>query len=427
MAINQTADIPDRPNPGIQARDISFLVLDTDGTAAAHARDILTEAGFPHVILRSDTAGIADQIATGQPEPLIIVTELHFLEAQDFLAAIAAGRTSRAIAILVIADQSDANAYMRALQQGAADCVTRPLVPAIYLHRVEIQARLLAAEREACALHSIVDRRTNRMNTALNLLRATEKRLTDELSSVHGENRARIDYFAETNHELRTPLNAICGMSDAIRLETFGPLGNEKYKEYAHNIHQAGQHLLGIMDNRLSMSRIEAGAEAMVVEDVNVGSVIEETSKILETVAGKAGVTLDVTIEPDLPIIETDKGKLRQVMVNLLTNAIKYTPPKGRVLLTAKRNEKKGVLVLVVSDTGVGMTAEDLHSVMKPYHRIPRGDEEGSGLGLPIAKKLVEMMGGTIELRSLKGRGTSVQIELPITSAGKASTNQNAA
>ena len=305
--------------------------------------------------------------------------------------------------------------------------MARPLVPAIFLHRVESQARLLAAEHEARALHSVIDRRTKRMNTALNLLRATEKRLTDELNSVHGENRARIDYFAETNHELRTPLNAICGMSDAIRLETFGPVGIEKYKEYANNIHQAGQHLLGIMDNRLSMSRIEAGAEAVNVEEVNVGSVIEETSKMLETVAGNAGVALDVNIEPDLPIIEADKGKLRQVMVNLLTNAIKYTPPKGRVLLTAKRNEEKGVLVLVVSDTGIGMTAEDLHSVMQPYHRIPRGDEEGSGLGLPIAKKLVEMMGGAIELRSLKGRGTSVQIELPMTSAGKASTNQSAA
>ena len=95
MAINQTADIPDRRNPGNQARDTSFLVLDTDGTAAAHARDILAKAGFPHVMLRSDTAGIADQISTGQQNPLIIITDLHFLEATDLLATVAAGRTTR--------------------------------------------------------------------------------------------------------------------------------------------------------------------------------------------------------------------------------------------------------------------------------------------------------------------------------------------
>jgi signal transduction histidine kinase len=427
VAIEEINDTPIQRSPGDPARATPILVLDTDMAAAAQAREILMQAGFAHVTVLSDTAGIGSHMTSDHPDPLIVVADLHFLEDPGFGSAMAAGRSHRDIAVLITTDQSDADACVRALQGGAADFVPRPLVPAILLHRVESQARLLAAENEARALHSVIDRRTNRMNTALNLLRTTEKRLTEELNSVHGENRARIDYFAETNHELRTPLNAICGMSDAIRLETFGPIGIEKYKEYAHNIHQAGRHLLGIMDNRLSMSRIEAGAEAMNVEEVDVGGVIEETSKILETVAVKAGVLLDVHIEPDLPVIETDKGKLRQVMVNLLTNAIKYTPAKGRVLLTAKRNEQKGVLVLVVSDTGVGMTAEDLHSVMKPYHRIPRGDEEGSGLGLPIARKLVEMMGGKMELRSLKGRGTSVQIELPIATARQASTDQNAA
>ncbi len=427
MAINEFKDAPNPRHCGDQTRETAILVLDSDGAVAAHAGAILTDAGFAHVATVGDAAGTAARMTAEQTAPLAIVAEAHFLEDREFLDAISVGRACRDIAILAMTDPTDTDACLRALQQGAADCVARPLVPAFFLRRVELQARVLAAEFESRALQSVVDRRTNRMNTALNLLKATEKRLSDELNSVHGENRARIDYFAETNHELRTPLNAICGMSDAIRLETFGPIGIEKYKEYANNIHQAGQHLLGIMDNRLSMSRIEAGAEAMNVEKVNVGGVIEETSKILETVADKAGVLLDVQIEPDLPIIETDKGKLRQVMVNLLTNAIKYTPAKGRVLLSARRNEEKGVLVLVVSDTGVGMTAEDLHSVMKPYHRIPRGNEEGSGLGLPIAKKLVEMMGGEMELRSLKGRGTSVQIELPIATAAKASSNQNAA
>ena len=427
MAINHTPDAPDRLNSGGEARQTPILVLDTDEAAAVLARDMLTASGCPQVTLAGDTAGIAGHMTADHPDPLVIVADLRSFERPELQAAITDGRAHRDIAVIVTADLSDTDACLNALRQGAADFVTRPLVPAVLLHRVDLQARLLAALHEARSLHSALDRRTGRMNTALNLLRTTEKRLTDELNSAHGENRTRMDYFAETNHELRTPLNAICGMSDAIRLETFGPIGIEKYKDYAHNIYQAGQHLLGIMDNRLSMSRIEAGAEAMKVEEVDVGVVIEETSKILATVAEKAGVSLDVNIEPDLPIIETDKGKLRQVMVNLLTNAIKYTPAKGRVLLTAKRNEEKGVLVLVVSDTGVGMTAEDLHSVMKPYHRIPRGNEDGSGLGLPITKKLVEMMGGTIELRSLKGRGTSVQIELPIATAGAAGTDQDAA
>jgi signal transduction histidine kinase len=272
-------------------------------------------------------------------------------------------------------------------------------------------------------MDEVIEKRTERLNRALDLLQEAEKRLQSELSDVKSENRNRIDYFAETQHELRTPLNAICGMSDAMRKEIFGVLDNPKYKDYADNIFQSGQHLLAIIDGRLELSRIEAGADPLTVEQVDVGSVIQETSVMLSRLAEKADVTLEVDVAPDLPVIETDRLKLRQVLVNLVSNAIKFTPEKGRVLLSVKPNAKKGVLVLVVSDTGIGMSANEARDAMKPYHRLSgdrRSGERGSGLGLTIVRKLVETLGATIEIQSTPGRGTSVKIELPMTAIADA-------
>ena len=152
------------------------------------------------------------------------------------------------------------------------------------------------------------------------------------------------------------------------------------------------------------------------IAEVNVGGVITETSQMFGALAKKGDIDLDVRIEPDLPIIETDQEKLRQVMVDLISNSIKSTPAKGRVLLSAKRNEERGVLVLLGRDVGIGLTAEDLHSFMGK----PAGGTQisGPGVGLPITRKLVEMMGGTLEVRTMKGRGASVKIELPMSIPG---------
>ncbi len=275
---------------------------------------------------------------------------------------------------------------------------------------------------ERTAMEDIIAKRTNRLNKALDLLRDAEKRLEAELSQAKSETRERIDYFAETQHELRTPLNAICGMSDAMRKEIFGAIDNPKYKDYANNIYQSGQHLLSIIDSRLELSRIEAGADPLEIEEVNISGVIEETTEMLGRIAEKADVELRLDIEPNLPIIQTDRRKLRQVLVNLVSNAIKFTPEKGRVTLSVKRNAQKGVLVLVVSDTGIGMSANDMRDVVKPYRRVSgdrRSGERGTGLGLSIVHKLVETLGATIEIESAPGRGTSVKIEIPMTVPGK--------
>lgn len=393
------------------------LVCEPDEALRASIVELLRTSGFGAVVGAADLDDSASQCRATPPD--VALTR----ETDDGAAVAGALRrlnpegTVSVIHLYTAADREDRPARL----EHADDILSLDRDLEALPHRVLTHATLRLLQRtlvtEHAAMEELIETRTERLNVALGLLREAEKRLQTELSDAKSENRNRMDYFAETQHEMRTPLNAICGMSDAIRKEMFGTIENPKYKEYADNIFQSGQHLLSIIDGRLELSRIEAGAEPLEIEEVEVGAVIKETTEMLGRIAEKANVALDVDIAPDLPVIETDRRKLRQVLVNLVSNAIKFTPEQGRVQLSVKRNAKKGVLVLVVSDTGIGMSPTDVRDAMKPYHRLSgdrRSGERGTGLGLTIVRKLVETLGATIEIQSKPGQGTSVKIELPM-------------
>ncbi len=396
------------PASGVRTANAGILIVDPTDSVGPEAKEILQKAGFQSITVAADTKAALSEIASTPPSIVLSIPGDANADGLALIAGLKDGGDQYSGPVLFFTDAPNHAAHRELLSYAGTDFVSLPLDPVELIARVQSHARL----------QTKLDRRTKRLDSALALLKETEKRLTGELDSVRTENRDRIDYFAETHHELRTPLNAICGMSDAMRQESFGPMPDGKYKEYASNIFEAGQHLLSIIDARLDLTRIEVGAEPLEIEDVSVNSVIEETTEMLGQLAVDANINLEIDIEPDLPIIETDKRKLRQVLVNLVSNAIKYTPENGRVMMSAKRAEKDGVLVLVVSDTGIGMTAENLHEVMKPYKRGTH-DQKGTGLGLPIARKLIELLGGEIDLRSTPGRGTSVRIELPTSIPGQ--------
>jgi len=408
----------------VLARSV-VLICDPDTALQNCIANLLRSAGFATVIGVADPESAADRCAASPPDvALFRVTDRDTAGSfADTLRALNPGRRLPVIELVAGADARTGASPLRfghdtlSLDRDLESLPNRVL----NLATLNILEHVVLTER--AAMDEVIEKRTERLNRALDLLQEAEKRLQGELTEAKSETRNRIDYFAETQHEMRTPLNAICGMSDAIRAEMFGALDNPKYKEYADNIFQSGQHLLAIIDGRLELSRIEAGADPLKVERVDVGSVIQETSVMLSRIAEKADVTLEVDVAPDLPIIETDRLKLRQVLVNLVSNAIKFTPEKGRVLLSVKPNAKKGVLVLVVSDTGIGMSANEVRDAMKPYHRLSgdrRSGERGSGLGLTIVRKLVETLGATIEIQSTPGRGTSVKIVLPMSALADA-------
>jgi len=237
----------------------------------------------------------------------------------------------------------------------------------------------------------------------------------DELAAARdtavGANQTKTVFFANVSHELRTPLNAIIGFSELLALDAFAT----KRREYADLIHSSGQHLLGLVNDLLDLARIEAGKFELHGESVSVDGLIEECARTVEVRARESGIRLMCRVAPELPLVFADRRALKQILLNLLTNAIKFTRRDGSVEIFA-RLAKSGEFAFGVKDDGIGIAEEDQARVFERFgqgrHDVTSADE-GSGLGLPIVKGLIEAHGGRVTLESQLGEGTSVTAWLP--------------
>ncbi len=249
-----------------------------------------------------------------------------------------------------------------------------------------------------------------------------------EIAKIRAEaaNHAKSEFLANMSHELRTPLNAINGFSEIMSAEMFGPLGHARYKEYAGDILNSGQHLLSLINDILDMSKIEAGKMTLRFEPMSVAEVVDDAMRLVRQRAEKAGLKLRTQL-PALPEIEADYRAVKQVLLNLLTNAIKFTPQGGSITISAALTDKS--VHLTVADTGVGIAAKDLERLARPFEQVEHQfakTKEGTGLGLALTKSLTEMHGGRMEVDSTVGDGTRVQIILPVRQGGKATETRAA-
>ncbi|MBX3479614.1 MAG: PAS domain-containing protein [Caulobacter sp.] len=235
---------------------------------------------------------------------------------------------------------------------------------------------------------------------------------------AEGANKAKSEFLANMSHELRTPLNAINGFSEIMQAEMYGPMGDARYKEYAIDIHNSGQHLLALINDILDMSKIEAGKMNLKFEPVALEEVTEDAVRLVRNRAEAAGLEVGVEF-PHLPEIEGDYRAIKQVLLNLLSNAIKFTPRGGRITVRAEpRRDILGERIRVsVSDTGIGISKEDLTRLAKPFEQVESQHSkttQGTGLGLALTKSLVELHDGALEMDSAPGEGTTVSFTLPI-------------
>jgi signal transduction histidine kinase len=217
------------------------------------------------------------------------------------------------------------------------------------------------------------------------------------------------------SHELRTPLNAIIGFSDMIASGAFGPLENPRYREYVRDINTSGQHLLELINDILDLAKIESGKDDLAEERVNVADNALAALMLVRQRASARGVELGLEIEDGLPGLRADPRKLKQIFVNLLTNAIKFTDPGGTIVLAARRTDDGG-LAYEVSDTGIGIAPDDIPKALSQFGQVKKDPEyaqEGTGLGLPLTQALVAQHDGTLEIRSEVGVGTTVTVLMP--------------
>ncbi len=242
-----------------------------------------------------------------------------------------------------------------------------------------------------------------------------EKARTDVLlRKTQIANEAKSNFLAIVSHELRTPLNAIIGFSELMKTQVFGSLGSEKYEDYVNDIHASGQHLLEIINDILDLSKAEAGKLKLVESEVQLSELMDESAKIFREPALAAGLQFSSDMDQDLHL-RVDQRLIRQVMVNLLSNAVKFTEQGGSIEVSTERHRGAG-FSMVVSDTGIGIKKEDQEKVLQPFVQVENAlcrSHEGTGLGLPLVQKIVNLHGGKLTINSQLGVGTRVRVTLP--------------
>jgi two-component system cell cycle sensor histidine kinase PleC len=275
------------------------------------------------------------------------------------------------------------------------------------------EGKLIDGERRLMA--TIADLRQSRQKLEMQAQQMVElaEKYAEEKDRAEDANRTKSEFLANISHELRTPLNAVIGFSEIMQSGMFGPLGSAKYNEYCQDIHDSGTYLLGVINDVLDMSRIEAGRMTLSLEDLVLDDLVEESIRVVGTQAESQQIEVIADVGRDLRM-RGDRRALKQIMLNLLSNAVKFTPAGGRI--TVRARSVAGAVTFSVADTGIGIPRDALRKLGRPFEQVENQftkSHRGSGLGLAITSSLVTLHGGSIRIRSREGVGTTVSLRLP--------------
>jgi signal transduction histidine kinase len=288
--------------------------------------------------------------------------------------------------------------------------------------------QLRRSESEAVRSQSLAEQASAEKERALVELRKRNDELLVARHDAMQASQAKTMFLASMSHELRTPLNAIIGFSEILKDQRFGPLGSDRYVDYADNIRTSDTHLLSLINDVLDISKIEAGKMSIEPEPVSMNDLVTSTLRLFMEQAHLGGVSISSDLDARDITIQADPRAIRQILVDLLANALKFTSPGDEISVTTKSPQSKGEkaektendrMAIVVSDTGPGIPAEFQDAIFLPFNRGPEISDKdgGTGLGLALVKALTELHDGQVTLKSDKGAGTTVTVELPIGSA----------
>src|SRR5579863_2497098 len=380
-------------NPASPSRAV--LIVEEDGDFARSLADLLKPRGFAPVIAQTPEAAMAAMRGTAETRPppvALIDLKLGTSSGIDLLTKLRAERPEL-ISVLMTAEL-DTQTAIAALRRGAYDCFDKSVDP----H----------------SLFAVLDRCFDRVDL-LDDREAAYEALRQAKEEAEAANQAKSGFLATMSHELRTPLNAIIGFSEMMLREVLGSLGNEQYRSYVGDIHASGTHLLQIINDILDLSKAEAGKIELADDVFDLRDIMRSVGQLTLARIEKAELTQEVDLAPGLPPIRGDERKTKQVLLNLITNSIKFTPVGGRITVTGRYDPEDG-LAVTVTDTGIGIPEGDLERVHKPFEQVDSSfsrQHQGTGLGLPLVKAIMEMHGGRLRLKSTLGSGTAVTVVFP--------------
>jgi signal transduction histidine kinase len=363
------------------------LFIDTTGTGKAGFPRFYEQAGRLSDQAQLQASSLA-QRTTNEADALIAANDRGFANSRNLLIGVGAGSLVLALALGLLISWS----------------VVAPLR--------RTQTRLSEIAGGDFAGHVDVANRDE-----IGALAADVNRMNDELGRLYGEleaaSRHKSDFLATMSHELRTPLNAIIGFSEVLNEQMFGEL-NERQLAYVRDVLEAGRHLLSLINDVLDLAKIEAGRMELDLTEVAVPDVLRSAVSMHSERAERGGIALALTTEPNEITIDADERRLRQIVFNLLSNALKFTPADGRIDVSARLDD--GRVEIAVADSGPGIAAEDHAAIFEEFEQATDGKkhEEGTGLGLPLSRRLVELHGGRLWVESEVGRGSTFRFTLPV-------------
>lgn len=259
----------------------------------------------------------------------------------------------------------------------------------------------------------IVMYNTNYAQKIINKQYETNRDLKEAMTHAKTESLAKTEFLANISHELRTPLNAIIGFSEIMIMKTYGEIENKQYRDYVQDINNSGKHLLSVINDILDFSKASANKLVINNVEIDLNKLASSSMRFVKPRADEAGVELIEKMPKEHIIISADPKRLKQALLNLLSNSVKFTPSDGSVTLTVKKDAIKKQVSIAVIDTGIGMSDQDIPKALSSFGQVDNSlsrKYEGTGLGLPLTKKLIELMGGKFDLQSKQGRGTKVII-----------------
>jgi PAS domain S-box-containing protein len=370
-------------------------VAETDREKAYRAYRLIAEESSDIVLLHKPDGSVS--FASGALER-VLKRKAHEIEGGKFLAFVHPDDVEEAARIVTVPTPGQALTVTYRMRHGDG-------------HYVWLEA----------SARGVYDGETGSLKNIISVMRDVSERMNHEMAiraaqeRAEAANKAKSRFLANMSHELRTPLNAVIGFTDLMRQRTFGPLGNARYEEYTTLIYDSGQLLLDLISDMLDMAKIEAGKLELNFERVDVGGTVEDCVRMLRDRAENSGLELTVSLPEERAFLIADKRAVKQVLLNLLTNAIKFTPAGGHVGVSVRTRD--GRMIVTVRDTGIGIPAEDLPRLGNPFEQVnsdPMLAKGGSGLGLALVRALMEKHDGTLEIESEEGAGTTVRASFPM-------------
>jgi signal transduction histidine kinase len=364
-----------------------LLVEDNPGDARL-ARELLGEVeSFEFELVHVERMADAINALNGTKFDVVLL-DLSLPDSQGLDGIAGLQRAAPSVPIVVLTGRNDDSVAIDVLKAGADD----------YLIKGQGDGHLMVR-----AIRYSIERARGRLL------------LVEAKAKAEIANRTKTEFLANMSHELRTPLNAIMGFSELLKGQMLGPVGNPSYVDYARDIYQSAAHLLQIINDILDLSKVEAGKIDLDERSIDVHALVSASLRLISERASEAGVGVSNEVAPDLPRLFADERLLKQILINLLSNSVKFTRSGGTIKVQAWR-EPTGVLALVVIDTGIGISEENLPKVMEPFRQADAAlsrKYEGTGLGLPLVKSFIELHRGVFELRSQLNVGTTALMRFP--------------